>query len=799
MAEVELGKVFLVPAAKLLSPSRSSLDSAHTTQGAPAMAPRLSIASKQGVRAPNQRAQRQEATPAPPPPSKPNSATTSQADQQASATGSQDSLRQEDRAEEPKRRKVGIAGKQGISLPSPRPRATSETPSLARAPSRAATEQPNDPTSSGSSRKPAASSLTTSFRPKIRLQRPSSASQRPASPSAASDEHQQQHEDEQHHEAGDQPVASTSRTTLNPSFRPRIRIQHPVSAPQTSTELAPMQDEPEQQQEREKDGQDFSEDEFGPTEEQIWGVQGGEEQGFEQWAAEYGGVVSDEVPHLADGENEMADYILAILGNPNIEGEPGINDIVIPPELRNEIGGSDGQKDDEEERRRIEQLGKIPGPTVLHHHAPNPALDIDGSIVVDAPEGTAPSMFFQAVPIDSGVRLSSEFLSKIDQCDVPYAAAPHNFQLQRLLSLSARLASAKSIAGQVVKTTLSNYGFGVKEFIRFCEDNKIPPNERFPCSAAIVMSFLRSVVGTGSESKVKKRADSLRFLYHIHDLALPDFAELRKDLMRQAKMAQPKPREPRRPVLVEDLVGGIRNLEKESIREPLRRSSNIALKAAWLLATWGMLRGGEVCTRVMQQRADGTGFHPDINLHGGCFTYVAETDEFPQHYAILLPWTKVEGREPVTIKVCGQTSLEDGYLDPIAAITEHLRVNNPSPNEPAFAYVGDEGTRRWLSTNWFKERWSAALAGEGRKGFKGHSFRIGGASIYTKAGKDHTWIKGAGRWKSHKSFELYIRSQLEEASKHLADVTEEEYRPARKGKKARPTAVEVEEDDGDEE
>ncbi|KII87058.1 hypothetical protein PLICRDRAFT_176861 [Plicaturopsis crispa FD-325 SS-3] len=117
-----------------------------------------------------------------------------------------------------------------------------------------------------------------------------------------------------------------------------------------------------------------------------------------------------------------------------------------------------------------------------------------------------------------------------------------------------------------------------------------------------------------------------------------------------------------------------------------------------------------------------------------------------------LPWTKTTGSRGADVFICRQR----GKSDPIAALDNHLRINDVAEGEPLFSFTGRGGSQALTRKNLLSrcnEIWST-------RGFPiltGHSFRIGGTTELLIRGVPALVVRAMGRWSSD-AFLRYWRS-----------------------------------------
>ncbi|EGN94727.1 hypothetical protein SERLA73DRAFT_62005, partial [Serpula lacrymans var. lacrymans S7.3] len=103
-------------------------------------------------------------------------------------------------------------------------------------------------------------------------------------------------------------------------------------------------------------------------------------------------------------------------------------------------------------------------------------------------------------------------------------------------------------------------------------------------------------------------------------------------------------------------------------------------------------------------------------------------------------------------------SVQHGPSDPHFAWTNHLNINNPSPNQHIFAYQQNKGkitTMVPLTQKTFLTTINKALMAGGQQKMTGHSIRIGATLEYLLQGVPFDAMKVKGRWASD-TFRIYL-------------------------------------------
>ena len=130
-----------------------------------------------------------------------------------------------------------------------------------------------------------------------------------------------------------------------------------------------------------------------------------------------------------------------------------------------------------------------------------------------------------------------------------------------------------------------------------------------------------------------------------------------------------------------------------------------------------------------------------------------------------LPFTKVAKSKGEDICICCQNDSSD----PIAALENHLHINNPPANIPLFSYLSPRG---WhcLSKKKLLAHCNAIWSSHGIPSCSGHSFHIGGMTELLLSGVPPDIVKALGHWSSD-AFLRYWRSLELIAPLHIENLS----------------------------
>lgn len=105
--------------------------------------------------------------------------------------------------------------------------------------------------------------------------------------------------------------------------------------------------------------------------------------------------------------------------------------------------------------------------------------------------------------------------------------------------------------------------------------------------------------------------------------------------------------------------------------------------------------------------------------------------------------------------VLGETKRD---LCPVAALVGYLQVRGSGPG-PLFQFRGGRMLTKPAFIKWTQQ--ALEKLGYDKKGFAGHSFRVGAATTAAAMGIQDSIIKVMGRWESS-AYLLYVRIPAEE-------------------------------------
>ena len=397
------------------------------------------------------------------------------------------------------------------------------------------------------------------------------------------------------------------------------------------------------------------------------------------------------------------------------------------------------------------------------------ARQMQPDIVVES-EGEGDEEQVPAADTESARRCRPSFIEQHELDLIPFLLLPPTADNQVRLSIEAEQKRAAVLHSSVQKQTATAYGRSVRSYIEFCEKEDIPPAERFPAQAKVVEAFLASFAGIRRASTVSAYSGGLKFWHAIHSLSPPLQDGMWRRIMRGLVAQQPPAKNLRPPATYRDLL---------VIREALdlEEPEDACLWAAATCALFTMARPGDV---TLENRT--TTVDPKKHFTGASCKIIDESNDFPACIEMSLPFDKAEGYKGETLIIVGQKI--DPRICPLEAMRNHLRINDPGPQDFLFA-SRTRNPSTWgeglypLTGDWFRNRINRILTDANRSPLNGHSWRIGGATFYLLAGVHPDFIRVIGRWKSD-AFYRYWRKIKAIAAKYLTDaalVDAEEHMP----------------------
>ncbi|KAF9536812.1 hypothetical protein CPC08DRAFT_745502 [Agrocybe pediades] len=303
------------------------------------------------------------------------------------------------------------------------------------------------------------------------------------------------------------------------------------------------------------------------------------------------------------------------------------------------------------------------------------------------------------------------------------------------LEVATRARSRLNIALHhgLASSTRRGYNASVKEFLTFCKNENIPAAFCFPAHELLLCAFAAQSVARHSGQTASKKIAALKSWHTSHNM--PWNGSPRLSLVLKGSQ-----RHSRSPVTVHMLRLLTQHL---SSSDPF----DAAVLACALTAFWGQARLGELLPASSSKSAATDSSVP---------TRAHFTHKFMNNIASLiihLPRTKTKSSGEDIILVH-----QNGVIDPLPALANHLHLNNFPCDLPLFTYTSpSKSSFRILTKNAFLKRCNEIWRSHGFPTVTGHCFRIGGTTEYLLCGVDPNVVRIMGRWSSD-AFMRYWRN-----------------------------------------
>lgn len=326
-----------------------------------------------------------------------------------------------------------------------------------------------------------------------------------------------------------------------------------------------------------------------------------------------------------------------------------------------------------------------------------------------------------------------------------------------ILSPQAKHHVTQAIHGAWAEPTLKRYTGAVKQFIRFCDAERVPEHLRFPADEFVLCAFAASSLGMHAGSTPRSRLAALKAWHITHNVEWKGSSRLRYVINGVHNFApNSSKRHPRPPINASMLTQLVHNLDLDS---PL----DAAVAACAATAFWGQCRLGELLPSSssappptsLPLRSD---LKKSLKNHLSCILHLPRTKTHRHGQDVVL----VDQRRPI---------------DPISLLKNHIRVNNLHRDQPLFSF-NSSGNFSILSKSVFLRRCNTIWLTLGYPRTTGHCFRIGGTTELLIAGTPPEIVKATGRWSSE-SFHRYWRSLDDIAPLHIRNIHSARHRRRR--------------------
>ncbi|EAU90846.1 hypothetical protein CC1G_11800 [Coprinopsis cinerea okayama7 len=352
----------------------------------------------------------------------------------------------------------------------------------------------------------------------------------------------------------------------------------------------------------------------------------------------------------------------------------------------------------------------------------------------------------------------------------PSTLRPHCLARERLVKWKPMLATEASEegisekdlerVGQVLglsweESTKTTYGSGLLAFHVFCDKRKVPEEKRAPVSNNVLAAFIATMAGAYSGKTLRNYVHGIRAWHLLHRVEWLMREDEVERLLKAADKLTPtlSKKQPREPVTPAYMVA-VRN------HMDLNDSLDAAAYACLTTCFYATARLGEFTVERITDKID-----PSRHVTP---KHLSETTDRNGNTVITLriPRTKVsdDGEDVYWAKQNGET-------DPMAALENHRRVNQPADDEHLFTYRDTRGKRRPLSSKGFQQRIAAAARAAGLEPIPGHGLRIGSTLEYLLRGMPFETMKAKGRWAGD-SFQRYLRKHAQVVAPYIQAVPE---------------------------
>lgn len=288
--------------------------------------------------------------------------------------------------------------------------------------------------------------------------------------------------------------------------------------------------------------------------------------------------------------------------------------------------------------------------------------------------------------------------------------------------------------------TRSSYGTGLLIFHIFCDTKDIGEEHRAPVDPMVLSSFVSQLVGTYGGQTIRNYIYGIRAWHIIHGATWKvNDSEIDALLKAGDKLAPKEARKREKKPWTIDYLTKICNALNP--KDP----KDAAIHACLTTAFWGTARLGEVTVPNLNA------FDPNLHVKVSDVQHNVQDRNGLEETVIFLPWTKVAKEKGEKIFWAKQ----EGITDPQAALTNHLKVNNPPKNSHLFAFKHDKSMRP-MTRNIFLTRIQKIVSELKLEKLSGHGIRIGSTLEYLLRGIPFEVVKAKGRWQSE-AFRGYLR------------------------------------------
>lgn len=294
------------------------------------------------------------------------------------------------------------------------------------------------------------------------------------------------------------------------------------------------------------------------------------------------------------------------------------------------------------------------------------------------------------------------------------------------LPVQTRANTALVLRSFLAPSTLPTYGTGIRNFVRWCQRINLDERLIFPTPAHILTSYACMLAGSVAKSTAQNYLSGIR-AWHLVQGADWNTSPRLEMALKAVGVLAPEGKPPRLPITREMLEILTEHLD------PSRPDHACAIGLA-CVALWSQSRLGELTSSNAHSFDNKRVFR---RTHLG--TKISSRGSILLNY----PWTKTKG-------FVGEQAIlnrQKGPTDPIAALKQHLTINDVPKNLPLFSYHVPAGWQCMTKTK-LLQICNAVWSVHGIPRITGHSFRIGGTTELLKAGVNPAIVQVMGRWSS---------------------------------------------------
>ena len=284
----------------------------------------------------------------------------------------------------------------------------------------------------------------------------------------------------------------------------------------------------------------------------------------------------------------------------------------------------------------------------------------------------------------------------------------------------------------------TSYSAGLLMWHCFCNSKGVPEEERAPAQQTLVSAFMAHMATAYSGKTISNYLSGVRTWHLLHSIPWAlEKKETEVMLRATEKLTLATSKRKKCMPYTPTFISTIR--QQLDLEQPL----DAAIFACLTMCLYASARLGKftVCTLST--------FKPNKHVTTNNLSYDQDMNNL-KVTVLHLPSTKVAGSEGEDV----YWAMQEGDMDPTAALQNHLQVNQPPGAMHLFAYR-TKHTRRPLTKPKFLERVNEAAHTASLDPLQGHGIRIGSTLEYLLRGIPFNMMKVKGRWAGD-SFLIYL-------------------------------------------